>query len=360
MKRYIRTAALVLALLALSGCHQDSSPSTDNIGTEHSTAAPSGWVTADGVTRYYLPDGTAVTGRITIGGSSYYFDENGTLQTGWATLSDGSYYFGADGVMVTGWLELDTHRYYLASDGRMVTGWQTVDGQQYYFLDSSMMARGEVEIDGKAFFFTSTGAQILVVNPWNRVPENYSVKLVKLPDQYGNNRYVSEDIYDDLMDMIYACEKAMAEKYAGTGKKAPTLWVRSANRTNGDQQALFDNKVARVKAQYPHLTQAEAEAQAATVVAPPGTSEHQLALAVDIVDTQLNALVEEQENLEGQQWLMEHCWEFGFILRYPKGTTDVTGIIYEPWHYRHVGKELAKVLHELGVPLETYLKNLNP
>ena len=55
---------------------------------------------------------------------------------------------------------------------------------------------------------------------------------------------------------------------------------------------------------------------------------------------------------------MEHCWEYGFILRYPKDTTDETGIIYEPWHYRYVGKELAQELRECGLTLEAYLNKL--
>jgi D-alanyl-D-alanine carboxypeptidase len=56
---------------------------------------------------------------------------------------------------------------------------------------------------------------------------------------------------------------------------------------------------------------------------------------------------------------MEHAWEYGFVLRYPKGKIDVTGIIYEPWHYRYVGKEVAKELHESGLTLEEYLQNLS-
>ena len=102
----------------------------------------------------------------------------------------------------------------------------------------------------------------------------------------------------------------------------------------------------------------EAEKIAATISAIPGTSEHQLGLAVDIIDTQIWDLVEAQENLPGQKWLMEHCWEYGFVLRYPKDGRESTGIIYEPWHYRYVGKELAAELHELGLTVEQYLDSL--
>ena len=59
-----------------------------------------------------------------------------------------------------------------------------------------------------------------------------------------------------------------------------------------------------------------------------------------------------------QQWLREHSWEYGFILRYPQGTTEITGIVYEPWHYRYVGQEMAAEIHELGITLEEYVDRL--
>ena len=100
----------------------------------------------------------------------------------------------------------------------------------------------------------------------------------------------------------------------------------------------------------------EADQKAATVVARPGTSEHELGLAVDIVDASYQQLDERQKSTPVQQWLMEHCWEYGFILRYPDGKSDLTGIIYEPWHYRYVGVETAQALRESGQCLEEYLQ----
>ncbi len=100
----------------------------------------------------------------------------------------------------------------------------------------------------------------------------------------------------------------------------------------------------------------EAYALASQVVAIPGTSEHELGLALDIVDANFIHLSTAQENTQTQKWLMEHCWEYGFILRFPNGTTEYTGIIYEPWHYRYVGTELAQELRELNMCLEEYLQ----
>ena len=90
-------------------------------------------------------------------------------------------------------------------------------------------------------------------------------------------------------------------------------------------------------------------------MAVPGTSEHQLGLALDIVDRSNQNLDESQEDTAVQQWLMKHSWEYGFILRFPTGKSDVTGIIYEPWHYRYVGKEAAKEIYDRGICLEEYL-----
>ena len=87
----------------------------------------------------------------------------------------------------------------------------------------------------------------------------------------------------------------------------------------------------------------------------PGTSEHATGLAVDIIASEYEALDDRQGETAEQQWLMEHCWEYGFILRYPPEKADVTGIIYEPWHYRYVGEAAAKEIHEQNITLEEYL-----
>ena len=106
------------------------------------------------------------------------------------------------------------------------------------------------------------------------------------------------------------------------------------------------------------LSRAEAEIVAATISAFPGTSEHQLGLAVDLVDINYQLLNEQQENTAAQKWLMENSWRYGFILRYPNNKSAITGIEYEPWHYRYVGVELSTELYELGLTMEEYLDML--
>lgn len=117
---------------------------------------------------------------------------------------------------------------------------------------------------------------------------------------------------------------------------------------------MFENKIKDFIGQ--GYTRKEAKKKAGTVVALPGTSEHEIGLAVDIVDVKYQLLEENQEKTETQKWLMKNCWKYGFILRYPKDKQKITGVIYEPWHYRFVGKENAKMIMKNNLCLEEYLE----
>ena len=148
--------------------------------------------------------------------------------------------------------------------------------------------------------------------------------------------------YEDLNAMLEACREA------GLRPK-----ICSAYRTQSKQTYLYNNKIARLRnAGY---SRAAAEAEAGRWVARPGTSEHQLGLALDIVSQSYQALTKKQEKTAEQKWLLEHCWEYGFILRYPNDKSEITGIGYEPWHYRYVGREVALDIRDSGLCMEEYL-----
>lgn len=117
---------------------------------------------------------------------------------------------------------------------------------------------------------------------------------------------------------------------------------------------LFDNQVEKWKNQ--GCSENEAKIEAGKLVAVPGTSEHQLGLALDIVDISYQLLEEDQQDTPAQKWLLENCWKYGFILRYPKDKMDITKISYEPWHYRYVGKKAAKEIFDSKICLEEYLE----
>lgn len=189
----------------------------------------------------------------------------------------------------------------------------------------------ETEIDASAW-------NLILVNSSHLVPDGYSVELTDLTD----GEAVDSRIYDDLKAMLDAAE--------GEGL-SPVIC--SSYRSLEKQTTLFEEQVSMNMSN--GASREEAEKQAAVWVAPPGTSEHQLGLALDIVSSSYQGLDEAQEETAEQKWLMKHCAEYGFILRYPTDKSDITGIGYEPWHYRYVGKKAAKEIMKQGICLEEYL-----
>ena len=180
--------------------------------------------------------------------------------------------------------------------------------------------------------------RLLLVNPWNKLPEGYTVELKSL----ASGLKVDARIYDDLSAMLGACFDAGLHPV-----------VCSAYRSNATQQRLHNNKIARLMAA--GYGREAAVQEAGRWVAAPGTSEHQTGMALDIVSYNYQNLTRKQEETAEQKWLMEHCWEYGFILRYPSDKCEITGIGYEPWHYRYVGRDTAMAIRESGLCLEEYL-----
>jgi D-alanyl-D-alanine carboxypeptidase len=185
---------------------------------------------------------------------------------------------------------------------------------------------------------------LLLVNPWNPLPENYVPELAPADSNYQIHSGYEVDA---------RCAEALAQMLNDGLRAGYMPYICSAYRPQSYQQMLFDDKIERLIEE--GVSPEDAPEAAAKVVALPGTSEHQLGLAVDLIDEDYPYLNEYQEWTGAQQWLMKHCWEYGFILRYPNGTSDITGIIYEPWHYRYVGAQHAQAIQELGLTLEEYL-----
>ena len=180
---------------------------------------------------------------------------------------------------------------------------------------------------------------LILVNPWNEVPEDYEVKLTRLK----NGQAVDSRCYPMLQQMMDDCRADGLNPY-----------ICASYRTMKKQKALFADKVRRVLLE--GCPKDEAEDEAAKTVARPGTSEHQLGLALDIVDADDPQLETWQEDTPVQQWLMKNSWKYGFVLRYPPEKSSITGIIYEPWHYRYVGRQAAEEMYTRGLCLEEYLK----
>lgn len=181
--------------------------------------------------------------------------------------------------------------------------------------------------------------RLVLVNKWNKMEEGYVPELKELADGH----MIDARIADALMEMIRGAKKA-----------GHTIYILSAYRSMEKQISLYEAEVAEwLDAGY---SEVKAEEKAGTVVAVPGTSEHQLGLAVDLVSSKHVKLDEDAEKTEGYKWLVNNCHKYGFILRYPNGATDITGIIYEPWHFRYVGEDAAEAIMEAGITLEEYLE----
>lgn len=186
--------------------------------------------------------------------------------------------------------------------------------------------------------------RLTLVNEANPLPEDYEPDTAEADNGY-------------LFD-IRAVEPLRALLQAGR-EAGLDLVVTSGWRSWAYQEQLFEDKVSRVMSGT-GLDRAAAEEAAADEVARPGTSEHQLGLAMDLVDASYQVLDEAQASTPAQQWLMAHCWEYGFILRYPAEKQDITGIIYEPWHYRYVGRDHAQAIRQSGQCLEEFLQAEHP
>ena len=148
---------------------------------------------------------------------------------------------------------------------------------------------------------------------------------------------------------------AAKEMLADAKKAGLHIDICSAYRSVERQEQVFGESMKeRVK---DGMSYWDAFNETSLNVAIPGTSEHALGLALDLISNQYTELDERQETTAEAKWLKENCHKYGFILRYPPEKTNITGIIYEPWHYRYVGVEDATEIMKLGITLEEYLQD---
>ena len=232
------------------------------------------------------------------------------------------------GIAATGWLDTEEGRYYLGQTGHMHLGWQEIEGVTYYFREDGTMTVGKITVDGVNYHFDSRGAYVLLVNKWNPVPEGYEPELKTYKG----------------WSMDASCYDAMVEMLTDLADTGYYYKITSVYRSEKTQKAIWNKRYnGYISAGY---SKEKALELVSASVAEPGTSEHHLGLAIDITGD------------NAKKWLAENCWKYGFIVRYPEGKTEITGIIYEPWHYRYVGVELAMELKDSGLCLEEYMDQL--
>ena len=152
----------------------------------------------------------------------------------------------------------------------------------------------------------------------------------------ANNAYMRPDAAAALEEMFSAAEQ-----------EGIHLYTVSGYRSYATQKAIFSRKSRERGEKSANMSSAKA-----------GQSEHQTGLAMDFEGESLlgRGLTKEIGNSPEGIWVAQHCWEYGFLLRYGQGMTKITGYVYEPWHVRYVGKETSARIHELGdIPYETYM-----
>lgn len=179
---------------------------------------------------------------------------------------------------------------------------------------------------------------LILVNADNPLPEDLAPDLKVVQGSFK----LEEEAADALIAMIAAAKE-----------EGISLLVCSAYRPNATQERLYKNQVQKfVERGY---SEADAVVKAATVVARPGTSEHSTGLAADIVTPSHQTLNEGFAETDAAKWMAANAHNYGFVLRYPKDKQEITGIIFEPWHFRYVGLEHAQKMLEDNQCLEEYL-----
>ena len=208
-------------------------------------------------------------------------------------------------------------------------------------LEANEVSRGMTESEEYSSTLSVDDWQLVLVNKQHPVPEDYSFTLGTIT----GSMKCDVRIIDELMAMLEAAKADGID-----------LVICSPYRDYNRQTVLFDRKIDYyMERGYSYL---EAYKIASITVTVPGASEHQIGLALDIVSDTYTSLDTGFGKTDAGIWLKEHGYEYGFILRYPLGKEYITGIQYEPWHYRYVGKKSATAIMKQGITLEEFLEDL--
>lgn len=220
---------------------------------------------------------------------------------------------------------------------------QSLQAVQAAGLESDETNEGAQGLAGAQVSSLQSDWRMVLVNPNVKLPDDYTVETETADAATGK----------ELQTEAAEAYRQMAKAAEADGV---SLMLCSGYRSVEYQQGLFDKKVEQCLSE--GLSQEDAEIKAATIVAAPGHSEHNTGLAADIVTPDHQMLDTAFEQTPAFVWLSQHAAEYGFILRYPRDKTAITGIIYEPWHYRYVGVDNAAAILQSGGCLEEYLAKL--
>lgn len=188
------------------------------------------------------------------------------------------------------------------------------------------------------YIFDPEDWRYILVNKEHPIPQDYVVPLGNIT----KTMQIDERLIDDLLAMMQ-----------GAKNDGVTLLICSPYRSYEKQVRIFNRKVNKYLGRgYSYF---EAYKITSLTVTIPGTSEHTLGMSLDIFCPSHKKLNYAFANTAAGKWLASNSYKYGFILRYPKGKTDITGIDYEPWHFRYVGVEAATLITKEGICLEEFV-----
>ncbi len=247
-------------------------------------------------------------------------------------------------------LELNIETEYVLDDDDVIVGYDNNelevkdDEIDQFSLDDILSANelAESQYEEEKQELSTDDWQLVLVNKQHPVPEDYELNLGTIT----GSMQCDVRIIDDLMNMMKAAQK-----------DGVNLVICSPYRDYNRQTVLFNRKIDYyMEKGYSYM---EAYKISSITVTVPGASEHQIGLAIDIVSDLYSSLDTDFGETEAGQWLKAHCAEYGFILRYPLGKEYITGIQYEPWHFRYVGKTAATIIMNEGITLEELVEDLD-
>ena len=285
-----------------------------------------GWLELDGKVYHLDRDGTADRGPTQLEDDLYYFLEDGSRFEGWVEENGKTWYFLPGGPRAQGWQKLEDQIYFFGEDGTPHTGWLQQDEYWFYFQEDGTAAVGPQDIDGQRHHFSPQGIHVVLVNASNPIPDYWKPEIVTLT---GWNQ-IAKCALEPMQQMLADC-KAAGFQYG----------INSTYRSTANQIEIVEQRTQ----EYMDMGYSEHNAYLETLksAAKPGTSEHEMGVAADLTGE------------AAKKWLGEHCWEYGFILRYPPEKEAITGIINEPWHFRYVGRAVSMDMKDSGLCLEEYL-----
>lgn len=211
-----------------------------------------------------------------------------------------------------------------------------LEGNMQYSDRTRATDRAEEEV-----VFDKDDWRLVLINKQHPIPEDYEFTLGTIK----GGMKCDERILGDLIAMFQAAKE-----------DGINLEVRSPYRDMSRQEMLFGKKIKLYMDR--GMSYMEAYSYASRAVTVPGASEHQIGLAIDITSDTYKTLTEGFADTRAGKWLAEHSCEYGFIVRYPLGKEYITGIEYEPWHFRYVGVDAATAITQQGLCLEEFVEGL--